>query len=214
MSAAAGTDLARQPIGQFLDQLAARVPAPGGGATAALHAAQAAALLGMVARYSTGARYAEHAGVIAAVLAEADEQRSQCLQLAAADAAAFTAVGAAYRLPRSTPAEETERAAAIAAALTGAAGPPRDVIGAATALVSLAETLVPVANRTVLTDVAAAADAARAAATTARLNVEINLAGIRDDGARAELLAVSASVDDVATRCDQVHGAVREVVHG
>ncbi|MEO7196744.1 MAG: cyclodeaminase/cyclohydrolase family protein, partial [Pseudonocardiaceae bacterium] len=39
-------------IGDFLDQLAARVPAPGGGAAAALSAAQAAALLSMVARYS------------------------------------------------------------------------------------------------------------------------------------------------------------------
>src|SRR5439155_1336442 len=44
-------------IAAFLDQLAARVPAPGGGATAALHAAQAAALLAMVARYSDGAKY-------------------------------------------------------------------------------------------------------------------------------------------------------------
>ncbi|MGH3176044.1 MAG: cyclodeaminase/cyclohydrolase family protein, partial [Streptosporangiaceae bacterium] len=44
-------------IAAFLDQLAARVPAPGGGATAALHAAQAAALLAMVARYSDGPRY-------------------------------------------------------------------------------------------------------------------------------------------------------------
>ncbi|WP_309505153.1 cyclodeaminase/cyclohydrolase family protein [Streptomyces sp. KM273126] len=41
---AAAGDLARQPIGQYLDDLAVRVPAPGGGATAALHAAQAAAL--------------------------------------------------------------------------------------------------------------------------------------------------------------------------
>lgn len=44
-------------IAGFLSQLAARVPAPGGGATAARHAAQAAALLAMVARYSDGARY-------------------------------------------------------------------------------------------------------------------------------------------------------------
>ena len=43
-----------QTIGEFLDQLAERVPAPGGGAAAALLAAQGAALLGMVARYTTG----------------------------------------------------------------------------------------------------------------------------------------------------------------
>ena len=45
-----------ETIGGFLGQLAGRVPAPGGGAAAALQAAMAAALLGMVARYTCGAR--------------------------------------------------------------------------------------------------------------------------------------------------------------
>ena len=43
-------------IAAFLDQLAARVPAPGGGATAALHAAQAAALLAMAVRKNSRLR--------------------------------------------------------------------------------------------------------------------------------------------------------------
>ena len=45
----------------FLAQLAGRAPTPGGGATAALHAAQAAALVAMVGRYSNTAKYAAHA---------------------------------------------------------------------------------------------------------------------------------------------------------
>jgi formiminotetrahydrofolate cyclodeaminase len=53
-----------QTIGQFLTALAARVPAPGGGATAALHAAQAAGLVAMVTRYSDGPKYADHAEAI------------------------------------------------------------------------------------------------------------------------------------------------------
>ena len=51
-------------VENFLHALAARVPAPGGGATAALHAAQAAALVAMVARYSDGPRFAEHAELV------------------------------------------------------------------------------------------------------------------------------------------------------
>jgi formiminotetrahydrofolate cyclodeaminase len=86
-------------IAAFLDQLAARVPAPGGGATAALHAAQAAALLAMVARYSDGPRY--DAGLMNRIVAEADELREDALALADADATAFGAVAEAYRLPRS-----------------------------------------------------------------------------------------------------------------
>ena len=67
-----------QTITAFLDQLAARVPAPGGGATAALHAAQSAALLAMVARYSDGAKY--DADLMNHVITEADELRDAWLR--------------------------------------------------------------------------------------------------------------------------------------
>ena len=113
-----------EKIGDFLDQLADRVPAPGGGAAAALEAAQGAALLGMVARFTTGEQYAEHTEMIGRIISEADELRAIALRLAQADADAFAAAAKAYRLPRSTDAEKAERSAAIASALIGAASPP------------------------------------------------------------------------------------------
>ncbi|MGP4111289.1 cyclodeaminase/cyclohydrolase family protein [Streptomyces sp. 4N509B] len=201
-----------QKISEFLDQLADRVPAPGGGATAGLHAAQAAALLGMVARYSTGAKYATHAATIERITARADELRGLALRLAEDDAAAFGLVAEAYRLPRDTDEARAARSAAIARALATAARPPAGVIALARTLVELAEELLPIGNRTVVTDVAAAAEAARAAATTARLNVETNLSGVRDDRARAELTAEAATVDDLAARAERVTAAVREEI--
>lgn len=198
-----------QTISGFLEQLAGRVPAPGGGATAALHAAQAAALLGMVARYSDGPRYTEHAQTIGRILAESDALRDRALVLAERDAAAFTAVTDAYRLPRDTDADRAARSAAIGQALVGAAGPPAEVVTVSGRLVELAEELLPVGNRNVITDVAAAAEAARAAAATARLNVEINLGGIKDADAHAELTAAVAGVDDLTERVDRVTAAVR-----
>jgi formiminotetrahydrofolate cyclodeaminase len=51
-------------IETFLRSLSARVPAPGGGASAGLLAAQAAALIAMVARYSDGEKYAGHRDAI------------------------------------------------------------------------------------------------------------------------------------------------------
>ncbi|GAA4616887.1 cyclodeaminase/cyclohydrolase family protein [Saccharopolyspora hordei] len=194
----------------FLGSLAARLPAPGGGASAALHAAQAAALTGMVARYSE--QDAEHAATVTAVRDTADELRERALALAEDDAAAFGAVSDAYRLPRSTDEEKAARSRAIAAALVGAGRVPAEVVAVAGEVVALAEQLLPVGNRTVLSDVAAAADAARAAATTARVNVEVNLTGITDDAERAELTAAIAGVDDLAARADEVTAAVREVI--
>ncbi|AEW98036.1 MULTISPECIES: cyclodeaminase/cyclohydrolase family protein [Streptomycetaceae] len=202
-----------QTIGDFLDTLADRIPAPGGGASAALHAAQAAALLGMVARYSTGDKYAEHAATVQRVIEGTDRLRETALRLAEQDAAAFTAVTDAYRLPRSTAEEKTARSAAIAAALAAAAEPPAQVLAASLAAVEYAEELLPIANRNVITDVAAATEAARAAATTARINVEINLTGIKDPAVRADLTARAAVTDGIVTRADQVTTAVRKEIN-
>lgn len=198
-----------QTIDNFLQRLAAREPAPGGGTTAALHAAQGAALIGMVARYSTGDTYAEHAGVITAIVAESDELAQHALRLAENDAAAFTAVSGAYTLPKRTDAEKAARRAAIASALLGACRPPADVIETADRLLGLAERLLPVGNRNVITDVAAAAEAVRAAATTARVNIEVNLGGVTDEHARAELIEANTTVDPLCDRADKITATVR-----
>ncbi len=197
-------------IAAFLDQLAARVPAPGGGATAALHAAQSAALLAMVARYSDGPRY--DADVMSRIVAEADALREDALALAEADAAAFGAVAEAYRLPRTTEQETKDRSESISSALGGAARPPADVVRTALLLTSLAEELRPAGNRNVITDVAAAAEAARAAAVTARLAIEVNLKGITDPVLRDEFAATVAVTDTVIARADQIVAAVREEI--
>jgi formiminotetrahydrofolate cyclodeaminase len=199
-----------ETITAFLDQLAARVPAPGGGATAALHAAQSAALLAMVARFSNGAKY--DAELMDHVITEADGIRSDALTLAEADAAAFQAVADAYALPRETPEQREARSAAIAEALAEAARPPADVVRLALLLVSLAEELLSGANRNVITDVAAAAEAARAAAVTSQVNIEVNLRGMKDPSIQAELGAMSEVTDDVTARADRVVAAVREEI--
>ncbi|MGW7003553.1 cyclodeaminase/cyclohydrolase family protein [Streptomyces sp. NPDC054933] len=201
-----------ETISGFLERLAARQPAPGGGASAALHAAQGAALLGMVARYTTGEKYAEHQEAIDRIITATDELRAAALQLAQDDAAAFSAVADAYRLPKGTDEEKSARSAAIGEALVGAAWPPSEVIGVAEQVVTAAEGLLPVGNRNVISDVAAAVEAARAAATTARVNIEINLGGITDDRARAELAEVAGEVDGIAARADRVTAAVREEI--
>ena len=199
-----------ETIGDFLGQLAGRVPAPGGGAAAALQAAMAAALLGMVARYTSGARYAEHQEAIARIISEADELRDIALRLAEADADAFTAVTDAYRLPRDTGEEEAARAGAVHRALVNAAWPPAQVISLAEVVVNIAEALGAIGNRGVIADVAAAAEAARAAAATARVNIEINLADISDEQASMEIIAQAGRADDVIARAGRVTAAVRE----
>jgi methenyltetrahydrofolate cyclohydrolase len=200
-----------ETIAEFLAQLAAREPAPGGGATAALHAAQSAALLAMVARYSDGPKY--DAEAMQRIVTEADRLRGEALRLGEADIAAFGAVGVAYGLPRDTAEQKEARSAVIAEALTQAAAPPAGVIRTAAALTSLADELVAGGNQNMITDVAAAAVAARAAATAARAFIEVNLRGIKDEATAAGLAEPVVLTDDVTARADRVVATVREKIH-
>ncbi|OLF06148.1 hypothetical protein BLA60_32950 [Actinophytocola xinjiangensis] len=146
-------------VGGLLERVAARTPAPGGGAVAALTAASAAALVAMAARFS-----GESA-------TRAEELRALLEPLADADAAAYTAVLAARRLPRDDP----ERPARIASAMASAIEVPRTVASAATEVADLAAALVATGNRNLVGDARVGELLARAAAEAATALVEINL---------------------------------------
>jgi methenyltetrahydrofolate cyclohydrolase len=197
-----------ETIGDFLQKLAARAPVPGGGATAALHAAQAAALLGMTARYTGGPRYAEHAATIGVIVSEADRLREAAADLIALDGEAFGAVAEAYRLPKDTDEQRSARSAAIAAAMITASSPPAELIGIGTRLLELAEQLQPIVNPTVIGDVAAAAEAIRASVATCRVNIVANLAGVTDPPARARLTEVAGAVDGLEERAARLTAAI------
>jgi formiminotetrahydrofolate cyclodeaminase len=199
-----------ETIGSFLNRLAARTAAPGGGATGALHAAQAAALLAMVARFSDGPRH--DAEVVGRVRAAADGLADEALDLADADSVAFEKVIAAWQLPKETQEEQAARSAAIAEAFGAAARPPADLMAAAVRLAGLAEDLLPAANRTVIGDIAAAAAAIGAAAVTAQVNIEANLSGIKDPALVEELTKTAALADSVTDRAARLVTAVREEI--
>lgn len=208
------SSIGEQTIGGFLAALGAREPAPGGGAAAALHAAQGAALVAMVARYSDRAENPDAVALAAGITGDADALADRATELIGADMDAFAAVAEAYRLPRGTEGEQEARRAAIGSASIGAADVPAAVIEVAGGIVALAEELLPVANRNVVTDVAAAADAARAAASTARINVEINLGSISDAAVADRLTASLDGVDPLLERADALTAEVRRGLAG
>lgn len=197
------------PIGDYLGELAAKVPAPGGGAVAALHAAQGAALVAMVARYTTRAKDAEHRPVIDRIIEAADAARQRALALADADAAAFTAVGAAYKLPKDTEDAAAARSTAIGEALLEAARVPAAVVDEADEILSLATELLPIGNPNVVTDIGAAGAAARAAAVTSQLNIEVNLASLPPERGAA-FTGVLGRIEEITARADSLH---HEVLH-
>lgn len=194
-------------MSDWLDRLADRTPTPGGGAVAALCAASAAALLEMVANYTTGGRWADREEAMRAVAREVADLRARAAQLAQDDEEAFGAVGAAYGLPRSTPEEKAARRAAIQEATRGAAEPPVQVGRVATRLVAIADEMVEPANPNVLSDVGVAAATARAALSGSITNIAVN-AALLGDGDAERLLAEAAELERVVVRADEVAARV------
>jgi formiminotetrahydrofolate cyclodeaminase len=199
-----------ESIGGWLDELASSTPAPGGGAAAALETAIAAALIEMYCNLTIGKpAYAEHDATTTSVRDRAAEIRTEALTLAAEDAAAFAAVIDAYRLPKGSEGEAQRRRERIQGALAGAADVPRRTAAAATEILDLAETVVPLGNVNVVSDAAAAAAAARAALQTALLNIDANRALIDDLVLGAELATVAAELEQQLARADRIVAAVR-----
>jgi len=87
--------LADSTIAGLITTLAARTPAPGGGAAAAIAAALGAASGAMAARFTSGVKYADAEGAAQQLASELDGFAQTCLALADEDAAAFAMVRAA-----------------------------------------------------------------------------------------------------------------------
>lgn len=152
----------------FLEQVAARTPTPGGGGVAAVTTALAAGLVAMAARFSA-------AQLPAAVgLAEqADQLCGRAAGLADRDAAAYGAVLAAYRVPKGD--DGSERRERIGAALHDATTTPLEIAEIAARVAELAADLAAQGNPNLRGDATVAAHLAEAAARSAAALVSINM---------------------------------------
>jgi formiminotetrahydrofolate cyclodeaminase len=152
-------------IAGFLDQLAARTPAPGGGSVASITCAMAAGLVEMAAAF-------EGSGALDVVGARAHELRGRAAALAAADGRAYAGVLEALRMPAGL--DRTQR---LDAAVAGAIECPMAILEIAAEVATLAADVAARGNRNLegdaITGAVLAEASARAAATLAQLNVSM-----------------------------------------
>jgi methenyltetrahydrofolate cyclohydrolase len=170
-------DYAEQPLRRFLELVASRQPAPGGGAAAAIGVALAAGLVAMAARFS------ENQIEEAAVLAErAHGLQRRATTLAQADAAAYGRVVDARR----SGGVGAGRRQRIRAALSAAADVPCEIARLGATVAELAAQLAERGNPSLCGDAVSGAVLAEAGVRAAAELVAINLtaAGIEDGRAR------------------------------
>jgi formiminotetrahydrofolate cyclodeaminase len=178
-----------QPVGRFLDQIAARSPAPGGGGAAAMTGALAAGLAAMAARFS--AAQLPGAGELAA---RADQLRHRAAQLVDEDAQAYRRVLDAFALPRD---ETGQRDRQVRDTLQVAAAKPLEMAQIAAQVAEMAARVASTGNPNLRGDSVTAALLAEASARSAACLVDINvtLGGLGNEVSRqaAEAVAVAAA---------------------
>ncbi|HDR90721.1 MAG TPA: methenyltetrahydrofolate cyclohydrolase [candidate division Zixibacteria bacterium] len=174
--------LVDKKLSEFLNELASGASTPGGGSSAALVAANAAALVSMVCNLTIDKKgYEEVQDAIREILHDSEKLREELTRLIDLDAEAFDEIMDAYRLPKSNFEEKAIRKEAIQAATRKASQVPMRTIELAVETLSLAKEVAEVGNKNVLSDAGVAASLASAAVESAWFNVEINLKGIDDD---------------------------------
>ncbi len=175
------------PVEKYVADAAAGIPAPGGGSVSALAGALGASMACMAANFTVGKKkFAAVEPEARALLAQCEAGRQHMLELMDRDVAAYGTVSAAYGMPRDTEEQKAARAAAIQAALQVALAEPLAGFRRGLELIGVLDRLVEVANPNLISDVGVAAILLEAALRGAKLNVEINLASLKDAAFVAE----------------------------
>ena len=172
------------PVETYLNDLAARKPAPGGGSAAALQAAIGASLMSMVANYTLGnPKYKDCEKKIAGILKKSEEARKKLQALVDADVEAYSKLSKAMKGPA------TEASASKLGVMGLGLGdgiykealtPPYEVCKISADCLKLCDTLAECGNKNLITDTAIAAICLEGAFFAAKYNVYINLKYIKD----------------------------------
>jgi methenyltetrahydrofolate cyclohydrolase len=203
--------ITQRPLESFLDELASGAPTPGGGSAAAIIGAMGAALVSMVCNVTIGKKGHEAVeSEMKSVRDESEKLRLRLTALVAEDVAAFDALMAAYRLPKSSEEDKSLRAAAIQSSLLGATEAPLKCARACAEVVALSRRAGEKGYAGVISDAGVGVLAANTGLRSAALNVYINAPSLKDrafaDAATAELEQL---LDDCARESELVFDLVR-----
>ena len=186
------TPIGQLSIHQFLEQLGAKQPTPGGGAAASVAGAVGAALGQMVLAYSLGKKnLAQHQELLEGAMTALTRAREMFLILAQEDAAAYAVLNELMRLPAEDARRKSEWDAAVAASIR----PPMASLALSSETARVLMSLCGTSNTQLKSDLAIAGILVEAAAAAAKWNVVIN-APLLPESDREKTLADAARMHD------------------
>ena len=174
-------------LNNFMERLASKEPAPGGGAASALVAMVGSALSSMVSALTDGKKGYEHVQErVNAIELKMLEIRKNLERLMQEDEQAFNKISSTWKLPKSTDEEKMARKKALQSALRDAIEPPWRIANLASDVMDNALDLLSIGNKNAITDSACSLIFAFSAAEGALLNITINVNLIDDTSFRTE----------------------------
>jgi len=166
---------------EFIELLASKEPAPGGGAASALVGAIGTALSSMVANLTIGKeRFKDKEPLIKEIVKETQKLQEEFLVLIEKDAKAFDNVSKALKLPKNTTEEKIKRKELLENALKEATLVPLSIMEKSLKALETLERALGNSNPNVVSDIGVGAVCLRSALQGAWLNIKINLMSIND----------------------------------
>src|SRR5579864_3325069 len=168
----------RAGVEPFVEQLAAPGATPGGGSASAAAGAMAAGLAVMVASMSRGKKaYLQYESQLSAAIARLTPLREELKAAVDADAESYNSVMKAYKVAKDHPEAQAE----VEAATKKATLVPLTVAERAKEAGRIIESLRPMTNPRMASDLTVGVSLSRAAVEGALANVEINLGDIKEE---------------------------------
>ena len=169
-------------INEYLHDLAARMPAPGGGSCAALTGAMASALISMVLNFTVGNdKYEDFQEAAKGMLSASEGIRKKFIKLFEDDVKSYDLVSKAYKMPRDTSSATVKRKRAVKEALKEASIVPLNVCRLTIDAIRLCPALAKGANKKLICDVEVALRLLESAFYSAKINIVMNQRGIDDE---------------------------------
>ena len=205
-----------EPLDKYLKDAAAGTPTPGGGRVAALVGALATTMSSMSANFTIGKEKFKHNdSQLKKILGECGKSREILLSLMEEDIKVYSGITCAYGLPKSTDAEKSKRSEEIQKATIVAMDVPLKTTMSCLYVLEQTRELVDIANPNLISDVGVAGFLAEAAFQCAKLNVEINLATIKNLSLVEKIQnELSHAENKAKTFFKEIQEKVRKIING
>jgi formiminotetrahydrofolate cyclodeaminase len=191
-----------ETLEKYITDAASGNSTPGGGSVSALAGALGTTMAEMSANFTIGReKFKDVEPQAKQILEVCAKGREDLVVLMQKDTEAYGMVMKAYGMPKSTPEEKAARSQAIQVALTKAMEIPLVTVRCCLAMLEAIQGLVDIANPNLISDVGAAAIFTEAALRGARLNVDTNLASLKDE---ALVSTVSKEVSQMGEKAEAI----------